>query len=137
MAFLRILLLSFTILAADELAIEPYTQIYHYDQSKKPNENTKYIGFIYRHNNFDFGLASYENSHYTRTQAAYVGYRYSFYKQDDLTLGVFGLIGYRTNYEQSIIVYGGPYVEWNRLYLKVNINPKFVGATIGIILLKF
>ena len=140
MAILKLILticLSFTFLTAGELAIEPYTQIYHYDRDRDSNENTKYLGLVYRYDNFDIGVATYENSHYTRSQAAYVGYRYPLYEKNDLTLGIFGLVGYRTNYEQSIIAYGGPYVEYQRVYFKVNINGKFVGATLGLILFRF
>jgi hypothetical protein len=137
MAILRFLILFSSILLADSIAIEPYTVVYHYNRDADINENNKYFGMVYRYGQFDFGVATYDNSHYTRTNAAYVGYRYELYQYNRLKIGAFAQAGYRTNYKQKFIGYGGIYGEYDKVYLKLNVNGKFTGVTFGIILFKF
>ncbi len=132
MAILRYLTLL-SVIAFGDIAIEPLAVVKHYDSEGK-NENAKYFGLVYRYDNFDVGIASYENSHYTRTTAGYVGYRLPVWEDDKWIVGLFVQAGYRTNYNQKFIAYGGPYVEYDNFYAKVNVNTEFTGLVVGYII---
>ena len=134
MGFLKYLTISIIMissLAAGSISIEPYTFVKHYNKTNK-NNNVKYIGLVYEIDGFGIGAATFTNSHYTRTNAIFGQY---IYKKniisDDLYIGAYVLGGYRTGYKTKMMVYGGPYVEYKNLYIKINVNPKFYGFTLG------
>lgn len=126
----RVLLLLSNFLWAD-FAIEPYAVSYHYDRDKDYNEEHKYVSAVYRYDNFEFGVATMENSHYERSNSVYVGYLQPIYEENDFMIGVFADVGYRTGYDQAFLLYGGVHTEYKNIYIKTVILPTFVGATIG------
>lgn len=125
-----------TSLVFSDIAIEPYAKSYHFDRDKKYNENHKYIGAVYRKDSWDFGVATYINSHNNRSNDAYIGYRYLLY-EDNIKLGVFGLVGYRSGYRTKLLGYGGLYSEYEDFYIKLAINHKLTAVTLGYIIRKF
>ncbi len=127
---IKYLLLLTSFLFAD-IAIEPFGTVYHFDREKDYNENNKYVGITYRYDQFEFGVATYENSHYERTKTAFVGYREPLY-QEAVELGIFADIGYKDGYDNNhILFYGGVYAEYENFYTKVAVNNNMVACTIG------
>lgn len=125
------LLLMSNLMWAD-FAIEPLAVSYHYDRDKDYNENHKYLGLVYRYENFEFGVGTMENSHYERSNSIYVGYLQPIYDNGDFTAGVFCDIGYQTGYDRSdLLLYGGLHVEYKNFYIKTGGSPIFVGSVIG------
>ncbi len=127
---IKYLLLLTTFVFAD-IAIEPFAKTYHFDRDKDYNENHQYLGLVYRYDQFDFGVATYINSHDERTKAAYVGYRQPMY-QDEVEVGLFADIGYKDGYDDNhVLIYGGLYIEYKDFYTKIAVNGDMIGATIG------
>lgn len=130
MKYLIILLSS--LLYADSISIEPLATSYHFDRDKDYNENHKYIGLLYKHDNgFELGASTMENSHYKRSNSVYIGYSDSFYEFDRGEIGAFGDIGYRTGYTRKELVYVGVYAEYMNAYVKIGGGTNMIGAVFG------
>ena len=126
---IRALLLLTSFVFAD-IAVEPFGAVYHWDRDKDYNENIKYVSVAYRYEQFDIGVATFENSHYRRSNFAYVGYRHPINEY----FGVFVNAGYVTGYNNTNILGGaGVYGEYKNTYIKLTANPKYMGATVGYI----
>ena len=125
------LLLMSNLMWAD-FAIEPLAVSYHYDRDKDYNENHKYLGLVYRYNNFEIGASTMENSYYKRSNSIYIGYLHPLYKEGDFMVGLFGDVGYQTGYDRSdLLLYGGLYTEYKNFYIKTGGSTIFIGAVIG------
>lgn len=120
-------ILLLTSFAFADIAIEPFGTSYHWDRDKNRNENNKYLGVVYRYGQYDFGVATFENSHYERSNTAYIGYRQPINEH----VGIFGAVGYVTGYNYKILGAVGVYVEYENIYIKASFNHKYMGTTIG------
>ncbi len=128
---LKYLLLLTSFLFGD-VAVEFYGTSYHFDREKDYNENNKYVGLVYKfENNFEVGVASYENSHYERSNDIYIGYMQPLYESEDVELGVFADGGYRGGYDSHVLFYGGLYAEYMDVYTKLAGNSKMLGLVVG------
>ena len=117
-------------LSAD-IVVQPYAQAYHWDREKDLNEKQEWVGVVYEHDNFEFGASTMINSHYERSNSFYVGYIQDVYTYDDLEVGLFADVGYRTGYDTNVLLYGGAYAEWKQLQLKVAVNTSFIAFVVG------
>ena len=118
---------------ADDLWLETYAGVYHWNREYGYNEDLEYVGLVYEHNNVEFGAARYINSYGVHSESYYVGYKKELTRVLETELGLFFIAGYRTGYgeHQHILMYGGVYAEYDRFYIKTAINGEFIGATIG------
>ena len=125
---IKYLLILTSFLFAD-IAIEPWGTSYHYDRDRNYNEDNKYISITYRYDQYDFGVATFDNSHNNRSNYAYVGYR----KPINKYLGVFMSAGIITGYNYPVFGAVGVYAEYSNAYIKLSVNPRYLGTTIGYI----
>ena len=132
---MKYLLLLTSFLFAD-VAIEPFVKTYHWDRDEGYNENHEYLAITYRHEQWDFSVATYINSRENRSNDAYVGYRHIMY-DEDVKLGLFGAVGYRSGYTRHLGVYAGLYGEYKDVYVKWAINTKLTAITVGYIIREF
>ena len=126
-----LILLLAPLLIFSDIAIEPYAASYHFDRDKDYNEDHKYIGLVYRYDQYEIGVSTFKNSHYKRTNSFYAGYRQPVYEYNDVEFGIWGDIGYQTGYNRKLLIYGGLYGEYENIYIKLAGNSKFIGATVG------
>ncbi len=123
------LLLSSLVFA--DIGVEFFGTSYHFNRDKDYNENNKYLGLVYKFENFEIGTATYENSHYERSYDIYGGYRQPLYEEENTEFGIFADIGYRSGYDNHVLFYGGLYAEYMNVYAKLAGNDSMLGLVVG------
>lgn len=113
-----------------DIAVEPWGTAYHWNRDKNYNESNQYVGVVYRYQQYDLGVTTFINSHNDRSNSIYVGYREPISEYVNMVGGV----GYVSGYEKFNIIGGvGFDVTYEDTYLKLAVNPKYMGITVGYI----
>ena len=129
-----LLLIALTLGLSADIGVEFFGKSYHFNRDREYNEDQKYLGLVYRPNdtNFEIGVSTFENSHYERSNAVYIGYQQPLYEADNTEFGIFADVGYQSGYDgKPMLFYGGVYGEYKNIYMKLTGTDKLIAVTFG------